>query len=58
MPARDQCAPIEPDGDSYPAWSPDGKSIAYRQGGDPKLIEYATDTWRVVSGGGGSRCIL
>jgi dipeptidyl aminopeptidase/acylaminoacyl peptidase len=46
------------DGGSYPAWSPDGKSIAYLQGGDPKLIEYARDYLAVVPAAGGKPLIL
>src|SRR2546423_12071853 len=32
-----------PDWDSAPAWSPDGKWIAYIHGGDPKKIEYRSE---------------
>jgi dipeptidyl aminopeptidase/acylaminoacyl peptidase len=40
------------------AWSPDGKSIAYWQGGDPKLIEYATNKLAIVLASGGAPKIL
>lgn len=43
---------------SPPAWSPDGKFIAYRQGGDPKLIEYATTHLAVVPAAGGAPRVL
>jgi dipeptidyl aminopeptidase/acylaminoacyl peptidase len=43
---------------SYPAWSPDGKWIAYWQGGDPKLIEYATNKLAIISASGGAAKIL
>jgi len=43
-----------PDGNTTPAWSPDGKSIAIVQQGDPKLIEYAPDHLSVVPSSGGA----
>jgi dipeptidyl aminopeptidase/acylaminoacyl peptidase len=54
----DDNAPGRFDTGSYPAWSPDGKWIAYWQGGDPKLIEYATNKLAVVPAGGGTARIL
>jgi len=42
-----------PDWESYPAWSPDGKSIAYVQGGPPKLIEYGVRHLAVAPADGG-----
>jgi dipeptidyl aminopeptidase/acylaminoacyl peptidase len=42
-----------PDWESYPAWSPDGKSIAYLQGGPPKLIAYGVRHLAVVPAEGG-----
>src|SRR6202000_1629329 len=36
-------APDRFDLPGYPSWSPDGKWIAYWQGADPKLTEYATN---------------
>jgi dipeptidyl aminopeptidase/acylaminoacyl peptidase len=51
----------EPDpfgGGSPLAFSPDGKFIAYWQGGDPKLIEYATNTLAVIPVAGGAAHIL
>jgi dipeptidyl aminopeptidase/acylaminoacyl peptidase len=45
------------DGDPYyggrPAWSPDGKWIAYLQGGAPKLIYYGVERLAVVPAAGG-----
>ncbi len=47
----------EPDADpnwqSAPAWSPDGKSVAYIHGADPKKIAYGVHSLAVVSAGGG-----
>lgn len=40
------------------AWSPDGKFIAYWQGGDPKLIEYASNKLAIVPAAGGAPKIL
>jgi len=51
-------APERLDTGSYPAWSPDGKFIAYIQGGDPKLIEYATHHLAIVPAGGGAPRVL
>jgi dipeptidyl aminopeptidase/acylaminoacyl peptidase len=51
-------APDDFGGGSPPAFSPDGKRIAYWQGGDPKLIEYATNKLAVVPVSGGAARIL
>ena len=48
----------EPYWDSAPAWSPDGKTIAYIHGGDPKKIEYAVHSLAVISAGGGEAKVL
>ncbi len=48
----------DPNWDSAPAWSPDGNSIAYIHGGDPKKIEYAVHTLAVIPSGGGAAKIL
>ncbi|MBA2434037.1 MAG: S9 family peptidase [Chthoniobacterales bacterium] len=42
-----------PDWESAPAWSPDGKTIAYIHGGDPKKIAYATHSLATISAAGG-----
>ncbi len=47
-----------PDWSSRPAWSPDGKFIAYSQGGSPKLIYYATYQLAVISASGGAPKLL
>ena len=47
-----------PDWDSAPAWSPDGKFIAYIHGGDPKKIEYAVHSLAVIPAAGGSAKVL
>ncbi len=44
----------DPAWDSRPAWSQDGTRIAYLQGGDPKLIEYATHQLAIVPAAGGA----
>ncbi|HEY1708038.1 MAG TPA: S9 family peptidase [Rhizomicrobium sp.] len=44
-----------PGGESKPAWSPDGKTIAYPHLGDPKLIEYARDYIATVPSSGGAQ---
>ncbi|HEY2068981.1 MAG TPA: S9 family peptidase [Rhizomicrobium sp.] len=43
-----------PDGNENPAWSPDGKAIAFVQYGDPKFIEYAPTHLSTVSSSGGA----
>ncbi len=48
----------EPDWDAAPAWSHDGKFIAYAQGGDEKLIEYAVRHLAVIPAAGGNPKIL
>ncbi|PYP93495.1 MAG: peptidase S9 family protein [Gemmatimonadetes bacterium] len=53
----------DPETESRPAWSPDGRSIAYLQGGPLKLIYYAVQQLAVVpaaggGGGGGAPRIL
>ncbi|HEY7544672.1 MAG TPA: S9 family peptidase, partial [Blastocatellia bacterium] len=46
-------ADCDPTWESYPAWSPDGKQIAYVRGGDPKLIYYAVYQLAVIPTDGG-----
>lgn len=48
----------DPDTESRPAWSPDGRSIAYLQGGAPKLIYYAVQKLAVVPAAGGTPRVL
>jgi dipeptidyl aminopeptidase/acylaminoacyl peptidase len=43
---------------SYPAWSPDGREIAYIQGGPVKLIGYGVRKLAVVPAAGGPARIL
>ena len=43
---------------SYPAWSPDGQSIAYQRTGDPSLIWYAVNALAVVPAAGGEERVL
>jgi dipeptidyl aminopeptidase/acylaminoacyl peptidase len=51
-------ADLMPDLESAPAWSPDGKSIAYIHGGDPRKIEYAVHSLAVIPAAGGDAKIL
>ncbi len=44
----------DPDWESAPAWSPDGKTIAYLQGGPVKLIAYGVRHLAVVPAAGGT----
>jgi len=47
-----------PDWGSAPAWSPDGKWVAYIHGGDPKKIEYAVHSLGIIPAAGGQPRIL
>jgi dipeptidyl aminopeptidase/acylaminoacyl peptidase len=47
-----------PDWDSAPAWSPDGKWIAYLHGGDPKKISYAVHSLAIIPAAGGQAKVL
>lgn len=51
-------ADSEPDWNSAPAWSPDGKWIAYIHGGDPKKIEYVVHTLAIIPSAGGAAKVL
>jgi dipeptidyl aminopeptidase/acylaminoacyl peptidase len=51
-------ADAHPDWQSAPAWSPDGKTIAFIHGGDPKKIEYATHSLATIPASGGAAKIL
>ncbi|MBX7221596.1 MAG: S9 family peptidase [Blastocatellia bacterium] len=51
-------ADCQPDWESHPAWSPDGKSIAYLQGGPSKLIFYAIHQLAVIPAAGGTPKLL
>lgn len=48
----------DPDWNSYPAWSPDGKQIAYLHGGPIKKIEYATNALAIIPAAGGEAKVL
>lgn len=47
-----------PDWEAAPAWSPDGHTIAYLQGGADRLIYYATHKLAAVRWGGGTSRVL
>jgi len=48
----------DPDWESPPVWSPDGKWIAYLHGGPIKKIEYATDSLAIIPAAGGETRLL
>ncbi len=48
----------DPDTGSRPAWSPDGRTIAYLQGGAPALIYYAVQKLAVAPAAGGTPRVL
>src|SRR5438105_4122372 len=48
----------DPDTESRPAWSPDGRSIAYLQGGPLKLVYYGLEQLAVVPAAGGAPRLL
>ena len=47
-----------PDAECAPVWSPDGQSIAYLHGADPKKIEYGVNTLAVIPAKGGEARVL
>ena len=48
----------DPDTESYPAWSPDGRSIAYLQGGPVELMYYGVRVLAVIPAAGGKPRLL
>ena len=48
----------DPSFQSYPVWSPDGKSVAYLQGGPVELIAYGVRNLAVIGASGGTPKIL
>lgn len=51
-------ADAHPEWESAPAWSPDGKSLAYIHGGDPKKIAYAVHMLAIIPAAGGEAKVL
>jgi dipeptidyl aminopeptidase/acylaminoacyl peptidase len=51
-------ADSQPSWESAPTWSPDGKTIAFIHGGDPKKIEYAVHSLAVIPAVGGQAKVL
>jgi dipeptidyl aminopeptidase/acylaminoacyl peptidase len=56
--AKPRAITTSPSSDSSPVFAPDGKSIAYLTGGDPKDIWYATNNVAIVPVSGGAPRIL
>jgi dipeptidyl aminopeptidase/acylaminoacyl peptidase len=56
--AKPRAVTTSPGSDGSPVFSPDGRSIAYIAGGDPKDIWYATNDIAIVAVTGGSPKIL
>jgi dipeptidyl aminopeptidase/acylaminoacyl peptidase len=56
--AKPRALTTHPGSDGSPAFSPDGKSIVYLQGGDSKDIWYATNNLAVIPVSGGAPKIL
>lgn len=60
--ARPGAAPRQltthPGSDGDPAWSPDGRSIAYLQGGDPARASYSRDRLAIIPAEGGTPRVL
>ena len=56
--AKPRAITTSPSSDSSPVFAPDGKSIAYLTGGDPKDIWYATNNLAIVPVSGGAPRIL
>ena len=52
--AKPRAITTSPSSDSSPVFAPDGKSIAYLTGGDPKDIWYATNSVAIVPVSGGA----
>ena len=48
----------DPDWESYPAWSPDGRTIAYVQGGPVELFSYGTRHLTTIAAAGGTPRLL
>jgi dipeptidyl aminopeptidase/acylaminoacyl peptidase len=56
--SKTEGADNDPSYGSYPSWSPDGKYIAYFQGGPQKLIYYATQHLAISPVAGGETKVL
>ncbi len=56
--ARQLTTFVGPDDDARPAWSPDGASIAYLQGSEPKFYAYNLNQLAVIPSTGGAPRLL